>query len=246
MGAYQTFLEAGISDTPTAVSLSQLESGIRFRNRNLIIRGGVLRASEAVEYWKTRRHVRTTDDLYIPLATDRSVAPRVFLRTPLRDGKPAVTPSPSEGIHGTRLTWLEIDGKVKNKLRDAYGAGVLDNAIIVDLARQSDGIGMAVFQLCLGIALVAGGCFEAVRPRFPRSYGIFLTKIHSVGQKVIWSIIGILVLSYFFVGSAAIFCAVLLGIPAIVVMFIFAYVRQYFPHEPSGRPLHLLQGQCPR
>ncbi len=166
-GGYDLYVQSGASRQPTTVSVAELEKNIP-SNRHLVVTGGRPVMSTAVKFYKTKwgTKVSGSEILFIPIANAsttnlENATPAILLRVTedqlnaAKAGKKLNFPA----IEGVRTTSMDLEGKARGHLLEAYGQAAVDRMIILDYhgsVGMGAGLGKVVGGIAMTGAVVAG------------------------------------------------------------------------------------------
>lgn len=167
-GGYETWIQLGTSNTPTAISVAELESHVP-PNRYLNVTDGRAMLEDAVVYnetdKKTLQTVSNSEVTFIPIlpvGSASSSTPRLIVRISeekMNDIK-ANHSFDESSILGIRKTHWDLEDKVKDFLTRQFGEDAAQKMIILEYGeKSSDDVLLAILKLCGGL-LILGFLFR--------------------------------------------------------------------------------------
>ncbi len=158
VGAYDLFIETGVSGHPTPITIGQFEAAPPW-NRYVTITDGKLLILDSVKYWRTRRGVSLSEEYYIPIKDNslvgiESIPPSVLVKVSKSRMEQIIQHKRNaEAIQGIRMTKWDMAGKVKELIEKTYGERTAKKILIIDLERTPAGFLEPLCKLVAGIGM---------------------------------------------------------------------------------------------
>ena len=161
-GAYNAFIEAGVTGVPTHVTLAILKSNPP-SNRNLIVSGARILGDDAVVFYKTRFSVKEagTEVYFIPLQDasvmrNRTLSPPALLRVriaKLDSFKKALRATPGQ-LPCIRLTRWDLEDAAKKRLVSRFGEAAVSSMVILEYDKEVKGVAVDLGKLGVGLLVL--------------------------------------------------------------------------------------------
>jgi hypothetical protein len=161
-GAYNAYIEAGVTGVPTPVTLAILKSNPP-SNRNVIVSGARILGDEAVVFYKTHFSVKEagSEVYFIPLQDasvmqNRTLSPPALLRVriaKLDSFKNTLRATPGQ-IHCIRLTKWDLEYAAKNRLVSRFGEAAVSSMVILEYDKEVKGVAAGLGKLAIGLLVL--------------------------------------------------------------------------------------------